>query len=39
MYRKNKMRVIEYSLFSISSRGTSKPYTVILEVAGQQLQI
>ena len=29
----------EYSLFSIPSNGTSKPYTVTLEVAGQQLQM
>ena len=29
----------EYSLFSIPSHGTSKPYTVTLEVAGQQLQM
>ena len=29
----------EYSLFSIPSHGTSKPYTVTLEEAGQQLQM
>ena len=39
MYRKNKLRVIEYSLLSIPSHGMSKPYTVMLEVAEQQIQM